>query len=296
MTLVVAVTGPESIWLVADRRLSAIGRAPRDNACKVMTLESTDGVALLGYAGLGATVHGTEPSDWMSAVLRGRNLPLEQSLGVLAQALQRQFPRHLRGDEGHQIIAPAFVGNLPRVYVVDVIISPDRKRVGFRGGRLENEKPPKTPRVVLGGSGAAHLIKNQGALRFLDRLIRAHDRGKVSARAVADYLAKMNHSVHRLHKTVGPSCIVTWRFRKDGVHKGGGGHSFYSGTTADASSPAIPTIATGIDVRSIVGLLWPHMEKTMEAMKKNEPPPEPNQEEINEALARLPHGPDEDLR
>lgn len=73
MTLIMAVTGPESIWLLADRRLSYADHSPKDDARKVMFLESTDGAAILGYAGLGATARGTEPADWMSAVLRGRN-------------------------------------------------------------------------------------------------------------------------------------------------------------------------------------------------------------------------------
>lgn len=52
----------------------------KDDARKVMIPETTDAVAILGYAGLGATALGTEPADWMSNVLRGQNLPLEQSL------------------------------------------------------------------------------------------------------------------------------------------------------------------------------------------------------------------------
>ena len=81
MTLVVAVTGSKSIWLLTDRRLSFPSRAAKDDARKMLLLETTDGTALLGYAGLGATALGTEPGDWMARVLRGRNHPLEQSLG-----------------------------------------------------------------------------------------------------------------------------------------------------------------------------------------------------------------------
>ncbi len=42
-----------------------------------MLLDTTDGTAVLAYAGLGATAAGTEPSDWMSATLNGLNLPME---------------------------------------------------------------------------------------------------------------------------------------------------------------------------------------------------------------------------
>jgi len=76
VTLVATVNGPETIWLLADRRLTFKSRPPKDDARKVMFLETTDAVAILGYAGLGATALGAEPADWMSAVLRGRNLPL----------------------------------------------------------------------------------------------------------------------------------------------------------------------------------------------------------------------------
>ncbi|MCI0429740.1 MAG: hypothetical protein L0210_04245 [Rhodospirillales bacterium] len=120
MTLVVAVTGSESIWLLADRRLSIGGRPLKDDARKVMFLEATDGAAILGYAGLGATAGATEPSDWMERVLRGRNLPLEDSLRVLAGVMQRELPPHLIGIPSHHVIVPAFVGEEPRLYTIDL--------------------------------------------------------------------------------------------------------------------------------------------------------------------------------
>ena len=87
MTLVVAATSKKSIWLMTDRRLYYHGRTPKDDARKVLVfrpssidgqrspefheypglpvsrtcqskivgtlvLDSTDGLALLGYAGL----------------------------------------------------------------------------------------------------------------------------------------------------------------------------------------------------------------------------------------------------
>jgi hypothetical protein len=73
VTLVLSVHSRNSLWLVVDRRLSYGGCLPPiDDAVKVMILETTDGVGLLAYAGLGATSQRTQPSEWMSAVLRGR--------------------------------------------------------------------------------------------------------------------------------------------------------------------------------------------------------------------------------
>lgn len=97
MTFVLSIQGRETLWLVADRRLSSRGKPVKDDARKVMVLQGVGDRAILGYAGLGATASGTQPADWMSAVLRGRGLNLEQSLGVIADAMKREFPRHMGG-------------------------------------------------------------------------------------------------------------------------------------------------------------------------------------------------------
>ena len=97
MTLILAITGRHTIWLLADRRLSTpSGKSLRDDARKVMFLETTDGVAILGYAGIGATARGTEPSGWMSNVLRGRNWPLEPSLGAISTVMQQELRPYMR--------------------------------------------------------------------------------------------------------------------------------------------------------------------------------------------------------
>jgi hypothetical protein len=73
MTLVLSVPSRDYLWVVVDRRLSYGGRRPPvSDAVKIMDLETTDGRGLLAYAGLGAMARGTQPSEWMSAVLRGR--------------------------------------------------------------------------------------------------------------------------------------------------------------------------------------------------------------------------------
>jgi len=48
VTLILTVNGPETIWLLADRRVSYVGRPPKDDARKVMFLETNDGVAIVG--------------------------------------------------------------------------------------------------------------------------------------------------------------------------------------------------------------------------------------------------------
>ena len=131
MTLILSINSPETIWLLADRRLSYKHGKPKDDACKIMILDTTDGTALLGYAGLGATARGTQPADWMSAVLRGRKLTLEQSLSVLAGALKREFPRHMVSMPDppvHYVVIPAFLGEELRLYGIDLALTSDRKQ------------------------------------------------------------------------------------------------------------------------------------------------------------------------
>jgi len=307
VTLVLTVGSPESIWLIADRRLSYKGWTPKDDARKIMLLETTDGVAILGYAGLGATARGTEPADWMSAILRTRNLPLEQSLGILADAMKREFPRHMvqmPGAPAHSVIIPAFVNEERRLYSIDLVLAANRKNDAFRYTRHIINKPtdaiPRTVRLAMGGSGALYLAgkKNKFWMRDLLRLVNACDRGRLSPYVVADELAALNHQIHLNIRdgSVGSRCIVVWRNRKRGVQKGGGAHQFYTRTTRDNSSPTLPQIGTGIDVEALIGVVGPRMFDQLKEMLAGRPAPDINREGLDEELSRLPDKPDENLR
>jgi hypothetical protein len=308
VTLALTINGRESIWLLADRRLSYTARAPRDDARKVMFLETPDGVAILGYAGLGATASETEPADWMSAVLRGRNLPLEQSLAVLAEAMKRQFPQHMiripgKGGPAHHVIVTAFLGDEPRFYTIELEFAQDRKNYRFRYVCHVIGKPTPgagTPRFGLAGTGGLYLDQDQDKkwIRPLLRLVRAYDHRQVSSYAVADLLASVNNEVHLgiTDRSVGPRCIVAWRNRKEGIHKGGGGHQSYTGTTRDANVPSLPIIGHGMDISALCRVLMPHSLKSLDAMRSGEHGINLYPDELKEEVARLPDKPDENLR
>jgi hypothetical protein len=308
VTLVLTVNGCESIWLLADRRLSFTARPPKEDGRKVMFLETTDGVAILGYAGLGATALGTEPANWMSAVLHGRNLPLEQSLSVLAEAMKKQLPRHLvrisgDGSPVQNVVVTAFLGKEARLYTIDLAFTPDRKSYHFRYTRHVADKPTsaraRPPRLAIGGTGGLYLhedkmFRDNKWQRSLLCLVGANERGQVSPYAVADHLASLNNKVHLgiRDKSVGPRCVVAWRHRKEGIHGGGSAHQFYTGTTRDTGSPALPTISQGMDMQALLSVFMPHMS----AMVPGEPPPDVDVDELNRELGRLPDKPDENLR
>jgi hypothetical protein len=264
-------------------------------------------VAILGYAGLGLTALGTEPADWMSAVLRGRNLPLEQSLAVLAEAMKKQFPRHMlqipgHGGPAHNIFVPAFLGMEARLYTIDLVFAADRKSYKFRYTRHVVQKPalavPRTPRMGMAGSGALYLAQDKRWMRSLLRVVRANDRGQISPLAVADHLASLNNEVHLgiSDRSVGPRCIVAWRHRRGGVHNGGGAQQFYTGTSRDDSSASLPIIGNGMDIQALTSFMMPRMMERFAAMRAGEPTSEWNEEELNAELARLPDKPDENLR
>lgn len=300
MTLVVSIIGEKSIWMVTDRRLSCRGRRPNDFARKMLFLETHDGVAILGYAGLGATAKGTEPCDWMSRVLRGRNMTMEQSLSVLAEAVRSRLPSYLdqiqvSGHSSHHIIIPAYVNGEERIYSIGL--------VGKGGGgtyRLNltryttgTEFPMKRikPRVAIGGSAEPHLLRDRDWIREVFRLVKAHDAGRIKPHTVANFLAKLNSRVAKKENTVGERCIVAWRFKG-----GGGGHEFFSGVARDANpgSNWIPTMARGTDMSAVVRVLskvaFPHLQSMLNGIHY-----EPDMTKVNEELAKLPQGPDDSL-
>jgi hypothetical protein len=307
MTLVLSVHSRDSLWLVVDRRLSYGGRRPPiDDAVKVMDLETTDGRGLLAYAGLGATSQGTRPSEWMSAVLRGRGgLTFEKALGILSAAANKELPKHLASMPGgaHFIIIPAFVRGVgPRIYSIDNLV--DRK-TGRHWYRYTSHQRPaelgsRPPRLAVGGTGGIYLAqKDKGWQRALLRLVNAHDRGKVSDYLIADQLARLNYEAHQGVRdgTVGPRCIVVWRRRPDARRSvSGGGHQFYTGVQRDRDSDGIPTIANGMDVQSLVGVLMKQfLSRSADFGLGASMTVDVDEAELNRQLAKLPSEPDEKL-
>ena len=217
MTLVLAINGVESVWMMADRRLSGQGVRPRDDAVKVFLLGTRDCEAIIGYSGLGATSLGTQPSDWMSTVLRGRSLTLEQSLQVLANAIQREIPRHVVGlsrstEFCHLVLVTALYKYIEvRCYAITLTRTHPKAPWQVRYGPIRTRRPgERPPRFAITGSGAACLSKSNEWQRPLLRLVNAHDHRKLSAARVADELARFNQEVRDTTPdgTVGPHCIV----------------------------------------------------------------------------------------
>jgi hypothetical protein len=203
--LVLSVHSRDSLWLAVDRRLSySDGRPPIDDAIKVMHLETIDGVGLLAYAGLGDTPRGTQPSNWMSTVLRGRGgLTFEQALGILSAAANKELPKYLaRMPVGaHFIIVPAFVRDVgSRLYSIDNVVDGKTGKHWYRYTSHQRTALPGSPsaRLAVTGTGGIYLAqKDRAWRRALLGLATAHDRSKVSDHLIADQLARLNYEAHQ---------------------------------------------------------------------------------------------------
>jgi len=308
VTLVLSVHSRDHLWLLADRRLTYGGRRPPvDDAVKVMELETTDGVGVLAYAGLGATAYGTQPSDWMSAVLRGRGgLTFEQALGVLASVATKELPPHLARTPGggHTIIVPAFVQGIgSRLYTIDIVDAKNRKhRYRFTSRQRTAEPGSPSIRLAAGGTGGLYLSRQDPTWRrVLFDLVKAHDRGKVRDHFVADHLAALNYEVHQAlaDGTVGPRSVVVWRGRRDGrPGQPGGAHQFYTGVDRDGANAPLPTISNGLDVQALLEVMWKQFTPLLgdPAAVVDESRFRFDTDEVNRQLAKLPEGPDEKLR
>jgi hypothetical protein len=302
MTFVFTIQTPKSIWLVADRRLSAAGKAPIDDATKVTTLETSDGHALVSYAGLGATALGNQPSSWVRNVLRGRNFPLEQSLGLLAKAMQREFLPHLSQIKNaqyrqHSFLIPAIVNGKHRIYTIDLVGSRNEYRFRYTRHIMGGALLPLqiTPPVGVAGSGQAALHPMAHTVRPIMQLVKAFNNKKVSADVVCNRLAELSFRAYQLTAdgSVGPRCIVVWRYSN-----GGGASAHYSGLTRDSHSPILPSIALGLDSGALVAMTLEVMSPWMNQAEvgKEVTLPESANTEIDARLRKLPHKPDEKLR
>jgi hypothetical protein len=268
MTLVMAFHGAQSVWLSADRRLTYPGDHFVDGACKMLEIEASDGLALLGYAGLGASVGKTQPSDWMNDLLANiHGRPLEEYLGIIADAMKADMPAHLAtlaGAQGHHLLAASIVNGEPRLYAVILELRPNGGPPHFvytRYARTEQGGAP--PKLAIAGSGALRVPHPQKLSRELAKIVAAVEAGRVDPRAVTDRLAKINAAIAERDKTVGRQCIVKWRFN-------GGGYQFYEGTKRVNGDLTVPTVVTGMDVRDIISASRPFWQKDFEAMRKGE--------------------------
>lgn len=257
MTCIISLASRHTIWLASDRRLSFPNRPAQENARKTMILETKDGAALLGYAGLGRTALGTEPSDWMFNVLRGRNGPMEPLLTILAGAVQREMPKHIKQfgpgvAPVHAIIIPAFVSGKYLLYTIGLKLNCIGAAVEIKFQKWGPAMPGgRPPRICVAGSAEAVLLRQKNWVRPLLRLASASDRGQISPETVANQLARIIVDVSKRDRFTGMNSIVCWRNRKGGPHKMGGEHKFYDNGARVLDDSVIPMLLNGYPISDV---------------------------------------------
>jgi len=71
----------------------------------------------------------------MSAVIRGRSLALNEALGGIAQAMEREFPRHLRQIPSANSLEHMVLG----------LCAPAHQRTGHRRHRIVQKNTAEPP-------------------------------------------------------------------------------------------------------------------------------------------------------
>lgn len=273
-------------------------------ASKLLVLEATDGLALIGYCGLGLTEGGTEPSEWMSRVLRGMRLSLRRSMEVLATAVRDRLSSHLPTLPPtiaplHQVVAVGFEDHTPVVYLLNVGIRTDNTILCEASSyRRSNEAVPplNPPAFIVAGDGMSAVPHDRAWGRSLRSLHRAFDAGRISDRAFADELAARNRRVAESVRSVSRECIVAWRARDRNRERGTGGHHFYGSTVRLNEAPALPEIAGGVDVKAVFEAMLPAMADWVDRTFESGVPADLDTVALNEALAQLPETPDPELK
>ena len=249
---------------------------------------------------LGATAMGDGAQRLDGEVLRGRNLPLEQSLGVLTDAVNLRLPRHLdrlpgTGGRAHHIIVPAFHNGEPKLYTIDLLRPRGSNAYAFRYTRIVSRQvrgEQMTPRFATAGTGTTHLPGDKrwarDILRDILRLIKAHDAGRIKPQPVAAAFAKLNHRISEFEPTVGRRCIVVWRFQK-----GGGAHECFDGGQREMSTPCLATNANGMEVSALLKVAMPFMMARLDPSRGGAM--EIDEQALNATLAELPDTPDDRL-
>jgi len=286
MTLLISVAGQRAVWLSADRQLSQNGTPVKDDAIKVMWLDTEDGQAILAYTGLGATGSGTELSKWMSNVLRGRNLSLESSIAALGDAMERGLPPHLDASVPHHHLAVASVIN-KSAFLSSVDLNWNGAFYKATVGKREKRSLDGPPLIKPKGSGVRHITSTQRTA--ISKLVRAHDKGKATDLEVMQALAHVNEAVAKVEPTVSAACIVTSRHKPNG-----GGNVHFHGRPSQLGE-YIPHIGRGMDWGTFTSMLMPEAMKWGIGALGKGPAYEMNVDGIVEEFNKLPEGPDEKL-
>jgi len=281
MTFAVVLSSRTAIWACADRQLTVRQSAPHSSKAgvKITCIETSDGMALLTYAGIGR-VHDTQVSRWVYRTLRGINMSLERSLEHVWSAGQRRLLGHARrAGTGHLFIASAIRDGKHYVYVIDLLKQDAPQVIRIEPRTRTNVK------IAIAGSGALVAQRYETSrMRQLGRLVRQYERANISAAFIASQLAALNVTVSKRAReagdnTISAESVVIHRHPKSKTRPAGRFWCFDdAGKPINDSEAVVPTVACGFPVTDLGAMIMADLLRRMRTL-----PPNPTAEQFAKA-------------
>jgi hypothetical protein len=223
-----------------------------------------------------------------------------EGLRVLAGAVHRQIPKYMVrvpkiGKAAHVVLAPAFIGDKTTLFTLTLDVDvKEGHRISVIHEKLDRRS--RHANIATAGSGAS-LVTDIHA-RHLGRVVRKFEemKGELSTFHVAREFAKVIVEISRKEPTVGPNSIVSSQCRGDGLR---GAFLAFDGLDKAKGTLEVPWNANGMNINAIAkavhSLRGPYMSKLHASLSGGPVPSKdekPTREELNDALAKLPKGPD----
>jgi hypothetical protein len=301
MTFALALAARSSIWACTDRQLTDLQTPSRSgrSGVKVTSIEASDGIALLAYAGVGR-VGDTQVSRWAYRALVNRRMPIENCLACINDAARRKLAAHARfANTTHLFIAAAICGDRHYAYELD-----------FESPHCFIRHQPKSSthvKVIVTGSGALYVDKIvQARIVGIARLVKRFERKQVSSKFLAAQLASLNIEISKRGRSRAPpdervsaEAVVIYR-AKDRT----GEQWCFDATGNVCRDPVgvVPTAMGGFPATDIAALCMAEAQRCRDALPADASPEyfykAVTESEVLRTLpaAQLPHASDEEFR
>lgn len=225
MTLTVTVLTWEYAACVTDRRLSTPGMVVSEQARKLISLDTGSFKGLLAYNGIGRTVTGETPNDWVAAAQAQGQTSLYEfctRLKGIAEPRLRSLAPKLQDNPRHTFVFAGFEGTVPVMGLVSNYESMDRPNRTQALDELEIGFVTPQQNTPYGYiiTGAANIVRRRSIKGLSDALKIRASREKI--------LGKMTKVIRdtayadRMKGSVGNS-VLTSLFDPLSGFQGGGG-------------------------------------------------------------------------
>ena len=311
MTLVITVVSHRGLWQVSDQRPRIGGRFFDHVSMKHIRLEAQNGKAIIAYAGLGM-VGDMLISEWIRKLLRGSKRPLDEYLGVLKEASDRKLTPFCRKSKTpHTFSIAAFRDGCPTLYLITNRLRKDgREYIGDEFGFQRLNLGNSTSAMIGNAEGSG--VKALPAPDAIENMIRGTIRRRAKKPSLSDdmmaVLARLNRDASqdpRCDGTVSPHCMFTFLGSPEAGFRiesyGRSARSFFYGRRARSFriwSEITPIFRNleGYDASGIPHRLLDLERRDIERLfKGEEPTPNTDIDELNEALRKRDFSPTDKL-